>query len=219
MELVFNGHACVTLRSREATVVLDPYRPGAFEGRIAHAAVREHADVVVVSHYHVDHGFVTPALGGGAALPPVVDRSGDAAGRRFRMRFVPHDAEGGIRMGMTGMVAFELDGLRVAHLGDVGCPLAPADVEALAPVDVLLWPVGGRYTVGPADAPGILEALRPRLAVPVHFEHPRCRLGMAPVEALGPHLQRAPERPGASGWSSAEGLPDEPTVRILEPAR
>ena len=75
------------------------------------------ADIVTVSHYHADHSHVTPALG----APIVVDDTMEAHGVGFRARSTYHDREGGTRMGMTTMLAFELDGIRVAHLGDIGC--------------------------------------------------------------------------------------------------
>ncbi|MGB0588582.1 MAG: MBL fold metallo-hydrolase [Myxococcota bacterium] len=217
MKLTFNGHACVTLVASDGrTVVMDPYRSGAFGGRLSHAPLRIAADVVTVTHYHVDHSHVGPELADeDGVLPPIVDRSGSAAGFDFVVRMTYHDRVGGTHMGMTGMVAFEIDGLRVAHLGDIGCDLTPEDVAALGPIDILLWPVGGTYTLGPEDAQGVLTALKPRLAIPLHFEHPRCQLGMQPIEALLPHLD-AFERPGDSGFDTEEGLPTG--VLVLEPA-
>lgn len=216
MELAFNGHACLTLTSVDGRVVVtDPYRPGALGGRIAFGEVTERADIVTVSHWHVDHSHVTPALG----EPLVADVSGAVGGVDFTVVPTYHDRVGGARMGMTSMIAFELDGLRVAHLGDIGCDLTPADVAALGPVDVLIWPVGGTYTLGPEDAPDVLSALRPRLAIPVHFEHARCSLGMQPVDALFGQLPSPPRRPGGSSWSSADGLPPagKTEVLVLEP--
>ncbi|MEE2780380.1 MAG: MBL fold metallo-hydrolase, partial [Myxococcota bacterium] len=170
------------------------------------------------SHYHVDHSHVTADLGGPQGdLPPVVDRTSEVGGLSFVVRPTYHDRHGGTRMGMTGMVAFELDGIRVAHLGDIGCDLTPTDLEILGDVDLLLWPVGGTYTLGPEDAQSVLDVVRPRLAIPLHYENERCRLGMLPIEALPPALSRRPVRPGTSSWSSADGLPTDTQVRILEP--
>jgi L-ascorbate metabolism protein UlaG (beta-lactamase superfamily) len=214
MELTFNGHACLTLKGRGGKVVLtDPYRSGAMGGRISHADVTCDADVVTISHYHVDHSHVTAALG----TPSVVDRSGEAAGIHFEVIPTYHDRVLGTRMGMTSMVVFELDGLRIAHLGDIGCDLTASDVSRLGAVDVLIWPTGGVYTLGPEDAPKVLDILRPRVAIPVHFENERCRLGMAPVEALLPHVHHPIVREGGSRWSSADGLPAAGEIRILEP--
>jgi len=220
VKLTFNGHACVTIEAEDGRVIVtDPYLHGAFGGKLTHAPVKVVADAVWVSHGHIDHSHVTAELGpGDGALPPVVERTARAAGIDFHARSTYHDREGGTRMGMTQMVVFEIDGLRVAHLGDIGCDLTPADVAALSPVDLLLFPVGGTYTLGPTDATAVLEALSPRLAIPLHFEHERCALGMEPVEALIEHLRHPWSRPGASTWHSESGLPESTQVLILEPA-
>lgn len=220
MDITFNGHACVTLRSSDGLVVVtDPYRSGAFDGKLAHRPVIAPADVVTVSHYHVDHSHVTADLASSSGeLPMIVDRARRVGSQAFTVRTTYHDRERGARMGLTAMVAFEMDGLRVAHLGDIGCDLTPADVAALGRVDVLLWPVGGTYTLGPEDAQRVLDTLTPRLAIPLHFEHERCRLGMQPVDALAPALRSTPLRPGRSDWSSVDGLKDAGAVVILEPA-
>ena len=216
MELTFNGHACVTLRGRSGKVIItDPYLSGAFGGRLSHAPVTTPAQIVTISHYHIDHSHVSEALG----EPEIVDKSGQVAGIDFLVRPTYHDRCMGTHMGMTGMTAFELDGLRIAHLGDIGCELTAQDVAALGDVDILLWPVGGTYTLGPEDAPQVLNALKPRLAIPMHYEGPRCQLGMAPIEALVPVLNNSIKRPGRSSWSSTDGMPTEPTTLILEPAR
>ena len=78
MKLTFNGHACVTLESSDGrTVVMDPYRSGAFGGKLSHAPLCVAADVVTVTHYHVDHSHVGPELAGpDGVLPPIIDRTG-----------------------------------------------------------------------------------------------------------------------------------------------
>lgn len=220
MKLTFNGHACTTIETSDGRVIVtDPYLHGAFGGKITHAPLKIAADVVWVSHGHLDHSHVTPDLGpGDGSMPIIIDRSGTAAGIEFDVISTYHDREGGTRMGMTGMVLFEVDGLRVAHLGDIGCDLSSEDVARLSPVDVLLWPVGGTYTLGPKDAQRVLEQLEPRIAIPLHFEHARCTLGMEPVESLLEVIEVPWSRPGVHSWSSESGLPERTEVLVLEPA-
>lgn len=220
MRLTFNGHACTTIETSDGRVVVtDPYLSGAFGGKLTHAPLKISADAVWVSHGHLDHCHVTPDLGpGDGSMPAIIDRSGSAAGIDFEVSSTYHDREGGTRMGMTGMVRFEVDGIRVAHLGDIGCDLTPEDVARLRPVDVLLWPVGGTYTLGPQDAQGVLDQLAPRLAIPLHFEHERCALGMEPVESLLEAITVPWTRPGTHVWSSEDGLPEQTEVWVLEPA-
>ncbi len=118
MRLTFNGHACVTLEASDGrVVVMDPYRSGAFGGKLSHAPLEIAANVVTVTHYHVDHSHVGPELADAdGVLPPVIDKTGSAAGFDFLVRTTYHDRVGGTHMGLTGMVVFTIDGLRVAHL-------------------------------------------------------------------------------------------------------
>ena len=213
MELTFHGHACVSLKGQQGVVVMDPYKSGALGGAIGFKPVEVRADWVTISHYHVDHAHVTPALGD----PRIVDQAGEYGGIHFNCRSTYHDRFKGARMGLTTMTSFEFDGLRIAHLGDIGCDLTAADVQALGPVDVLIFPTGGTYTLGSEDAPSVIQALSPRLAIPVHYECEGCRLALEPVEALDAHVSGI-KRPGSSHWTSEQGLPTENTVMVLEPA-
>ena len=63
----------------------------------------------------------------------------------------------------------EAEGLRVAHLGDLGHALSEEQLAALGTVDVLLIPVGGYYTIDAATAAEQVRALRPKLTIPMHY--------------------------------------------------
>ena len=47
---------------------------------------------------------------------------------------------------------FEMDGLCICHTGDVGEPFNEDQLDLLGHIDVLLVPIGGSYTMGPANA-------------------------------------------------------------------
>ena len=213
MELTFHGHACVSLKGQQGVVVMDPYKSGALGGAIGFKPVEVRADWVTISHYHEDHSHVSSALG----EPIIVDQAGEFGGIEFNCRTTYHDRFKGAKMGLTTMTSFEFDGLRIAHLGDIGCDLSEADARALGPVDILIFPTGGTYTLGSADAPALLEAIAPRIALPVHYECPGCKLGLEPIDALHNHIPHL-ERPGTSHWSSDQGLPSTGQVLVLEPA-
>ena len=42
-------------------------------------------------------------------------------------------------------------------------------VRALRPIDVLLVPVGGVYTIGPREAWQVIELLDPQVVIPMHY--------------------------------------------------
>jgi len=85
-----------------------------------------------------------------------------------------HDEQAGTARGPNTIFAFALDGLRVCHFGDFGqSALRPEQAQALGAVDLLILPVGGGPTIGAQGAAEIVDRLRPRWVVPMHYRTPR----------------------------------------------
>ncbi|MCR5664055.1 MAG: MBL fold metallo-hydrolase [Oscillospiraceae bacterium] len=158
MKLTWLGHACFLLESREGSAVFDPYEPGSVPGLALPPLT---ADAVLCSHGHHDHSY---AVG--------VKLSGREPA--FSVTEIPcfHDGKKGLLRGKNLIRTVEAEGLRVAHLGDLGHALDAGQLAALGRVDVLLIPVGGHYTIGPAEADALCRALKPRLTVPMHYRGP-----------------------------------------------
>jgi L-ascorbate metabolism protein UlaG (beta-lactamase superfamily) len=209
MTLTFVGHACFLVRGRDGTrILLDPYEPGAFGGRISLVPFEEPVDVVVSTHGHRDHFFLSPAFGS----PAVLRSTGEAFGIRFDGLELPH---GGGTGTVTGF-RFEVDGTSVFHPGDLGRLLLPAEVEALGRVDVLLVPVGGRFTIGPDEAVRLVEQLAPAAAIPMHFLAPEVALDLKPLDDFLDCVPRF-EQPGGSDVTF-DSPPRSPTrILVLEP--
>ena len=68
-------------------------------------------------------------------------------GVRVRAVGVYHDGTSGSQRGKNAIFVFDVDGLRLADLGDLGHTLSPEQIKDIGPVDVILIPVGGFYTV------------------------------------------------------------------------
>ena len=82
-----------------------------------------------------------------------------------------HDGEGGALRGPNTIHILSADGVAVAHLGDLGHPLSPEQIAAIGPLDAVLIPVGGTYTVDAAGAKAVCEALNPKCVIPMHYRH------------------------------------------------
>ena len=70
---------------------------------------------------------------------------------------------------MNTVRIFDCDGIRIAHLGDLGCFPDETLEDALAGIDCMLIPVGGCYTIGTQTAYQIIRSLKPRVAIPMHY--------------------------------------------------
>jgi L-ascorbate metabolism protein UlaG (beta-lactamase superfamily) len=215
MTLKYLGHACFLFTdSSGLRVVVDPYEPGGFGGALGYGPITDAADVVLVTHEHADHNFVRGVPGD----PEVCRGSCTARGVEFRTVPVPHDEDGGRRRGEVNAFTFALDGLRLCHVGDLGNPLTAGQVEQIGPLDLLLLPVGGTYTLDAGQAWAVVQQLAPRVVVPMHYRTPKVTLPLAPLTAFLDG--RTPvTRVGASSWDiSPESLPAEQRVVVLEPA-
>ncbi len=144
------------------------------------------ADIALISHNHNDHvqvqvleNFTEKGDKGvrvirglqGTGLKAtwaVVNETIDD----ITIRNVPvyHDDSEGLIRGKNSIFIVEVDGWRVAHLGDLGHLLSPATVKRIGKVDVLMIPCGGIYTLNGAEAKKVMEQLKPKEYVfPMHY--------------------------------------------------
>jgi L-ascorbate metabolism protein UlaG (beta-lactamase superfamily) len=174
-KLTWYGQSCFLLETAAGTrVLMDPF--GKAAGYPLPANLR--ADVVTISHEHPDHNNVRMSTG----TPHVIhgltaDKKGWA---RIEERFrdvsirsvgVYHDDKRGAVRGLDTVFIFEVGGLRIAHLGDLGHTLDDDQLEAIGSVDVLLVPVGGATTIDAYQATRVIDQLHPRLmVVPMHYK-------------------------------------------------
>ena len=93
-----------------------------------------------------------------------------------------HDTENGAVRGDNTIFCFAPDGMRVCHLGDLGHPLPDATVAEIGPVDVLLIPVGGNFTIDAETAAGICDQIQPRVIIPMHYRTPKVDMAIAKVD-------------------------------------
>lgn len=64
----------------------------------------------------------------------------------------------------------EADGMKIVHLGDIGCRLEDEQIRLLAEPDVLMIPVGGFYTIDGKEAREIMDLLHPVVTIPMHYK-------------------------------------------------
>jgi len=188
--LRFLGHAAFALQAADTRLCVDPHRPGAVGGRLQLPAITGPFDAVAITHRHEDHAGWTPALG----TADIIDEDRDIGPLQLRFRPVFHDAEAGLRMGLSSMLSMANGGLRIVHCGDIGA-WDDDDLAWLAGTDLLLVPVGGTFTIGCVRAIELTAAVKPRWVMPMHGADPRVDLDLELaadfVSACGRPVHRA----------------------------
>ena len=93
-----------------------------------------------------------------------------------------HDPEGGRLRGENIIFKFSMDGIEVCHLGDIGEECSTELIESLLPVDVLLIPVGGTYTIDAEQAKEYVDRIMPDIVIPMHYREKGKRLDVDKVD-------------------------------------
>jgi L-ascorbate metabolism protein UlaG (beta-lactamase superfamily) len=185
-------------------------------GGINYSPIKETADVVVVSHDHSDHSNVSAVQG----KPEVVKDSGTktAKGIQFKGIASYHDAARGEQRGPNTIFCFNVDGLKLCHLGDLGHVLSPGQVNEIGAVDILFVPVGEPYTIGASVASRVCEQLKPKVVIPMHFKTPRCAYPIAGVEDFLRGKKNVRKVGGSEVEFEREKLPAATEIVLLQPA-
>lgn len=163
MDITHLGHSCFKIKTKTATVITDPYDPK----MVGKTYPKQEADFVTVSHQHADHNFLERISG----YRKVLDGPGEYEISEVSVLGIGsyHDAKEGAEKGNSTIYVFEAEGLRVAHLGDLGHKLTAKQIEEIGDLDILMVPVGGTYTIGPDQAAEVVRQLSPTLVIPMHY--------------------------------------------------
>ena len=213
MDIVYLGHSSFRIKGKNAVVVTDPFDPKMVG--LKYSGVE--GDIVTVSHNHNDHNQTSLVKN----VKKVVVGPGEyeIMGVSILGFASYHDGAKGEKRGPNTIYVFEMDDLRICHLGDLGHELSEDLVEALGDIDILFVPVGGEFTIGPEGAVKVVQAVEPTLTIPMHYQ----ALGLnqesfkvlAPVEAflkeVGLTVERLPKL-----TVKKEDLGEDQKVVVLE---
>ena len=159
------GHAEFLIETESGVrIVTDPYDAGC-----GYPLRKVTADVALISHHHHDHDAVENLKG----EPRVIDTAGEntpESGVRITALRGFHDDAGGSRRGETLLFLIETEGLRIVHLGDLGCALDAEQAKILKAPDILMIPVGGFFTIDAAQAKETAALLGARIILPMHYK-------------------------------------------------
>lgn len=218
MKIEWIGHACFCITAQKGVkIITDPYEAG-LGGLINYGPVNESADIVTVSHDHGDHNHV-PAVSG---HPVVVKGTGitEARGIEFKGTAAYHDQSNGAKSGANTIFSFEVDGIRLAHLGDLGHSLSSEQLSELQGTEILFAPTcGAPATLDLGEAVDLWERLRPRVVVPMHFKNAKCTFPKYDIDDLV-RLRSDVKKMGTSIISfSKDDLPAPVQIILLDPSR
>jgi L-ascorbate metabolism protein UlaG (beta-lactamase superfamily) len=168
MFITYLGHSCFKFQDKTGpegvTVITDP-----FNKNIGLKEPHFEADIVTVSHNHDDHNNVAALRG----QPFIIDSAGEYDIKDISIEGIDsyHDNSEGKERGKNIIYRFNIDDLLVVHLGDLGQKqLDTKQLEKLEGTDILLIPVGGKFTLDAKMAVEIIAQIEPRIVIPMHYK-------------------------------------------------
>lgn len=217
MKIKWYGHAAFLITSDQGTrIILDPYEPGAFGGQLSYGKINDQADIVITSHDHADHNYTKELPG----APQVVQGAVSKTIKGISMKGIPtyHDPSKGSERGANTVFNLKVDQMQVCHLGDLGHLLSDKELAEIGPVDILLLPVGGLFTIDSKEATRVAEQIKPRIIIPMHFKTEKCGFPIAPVDDFLKG-KKSPKRPKTSETTfNSSTIPQEMEIIVLEHA-
>ena len=166
MDITFLGHASFRIKSRNSVIVTDPFDPA----MVGLKYPKIPADIVTVSHSHSDHNNVSAI----SEVKRLIDGPGEyeVGGVSVIGYRTFHDDKNGAERGKNTIFVYEMDELRLCHLGDLGHELSNDLVEEIGNIDVLMIPVGGFYTMSVEIAAKVSQLIEASIVIPMHFGEP-----------------------------------------------
>jgi len=217
MKIKWYGHAAFLITSDQgAKIMIDPYEPGAFGGQLSYDKIKDQVDIVLTTHDHADHNYTKDLPG----TPQIVKGSGSKTAKGISMKGIStyHDPSQGSERGANTIFTLKIDNIQLCHLGDLGHLLSDKELAEIGPVDILLIPVGGFFTIDPKEATRVAEQIKPKILIPMHFKTAKCGFPIAPVEDFLKGKTNT-KRPKASEATFDKAtLPQQMEIVILEHA-
>ncbi|MBE0446949.1 MAG: MBL fold metallo-hydrolase [Actinobacteria bacterium] len=209
IKLSWLGHAMFLIEGSDGIKILtDPYSE-----KTGYSIPEVNADIVTVSHHHYDHDNVGRIDGS----PEVIESAGRFVIGSIIIEGIPsyHDEVKGKKRGENIIFKFILDQLVIAHMGDYGQSITEEQLAMLKDIDILLIPVGGTYTIDSEQAAEIVQRIKSKIVVPMHYKTKDC---VIKVDTVEPFLRKMPviKQKESSVRLSASEIPDETEVWVMD---
>lgn len=206
MEITHIGHACFRLRGKTATLVIDPYDPQMVGLKMPKLT----ADAVLCTHSHGDHHYLEAV----EEARVVIDGPGEYEVSQATILGIP--ASHGADRGSVTIYRIQMDGLVLVHLGDLGEKLKSEQLDELNEVDILMVPVGGRFTLDAGQAAEVVAQIEPKIVIPMHYKVEGLAIEIGTKDAFLKEMGKEEVRPQPKLVITKEKLPPEMEVVVLE---
>lgn len=157
MKITWLGHSSFLIKTKDVSIAFDPYYDNSVPGLSYPKNIE--ANYIFISHDHQDHSAR-------------INIKEIPTNYKLEYKFIkiPHDDVGGMKRGMNDVPIIKIDNLRIAHLGDIGDIKDIENNMDLHNIDIMFCPINGYFTIGAKEGKKIIDILRPKIFIPMHYE-------------------------------------------------
>ncbi len=186
MDIIWHGHSCFTIKGKDATIVTDP-----FEG-LGPKLPKLKADIVSLS----GEGEMAEVEG----TPKILNWPGEFEVSGVAIESLCPDKE------PLNIFIFAIDGIKICHLSYLSHELSDEMLDHIGEVDILMVPVGGGEVMDGKTAQKVVEAIEPRVFIPMLHAATETNLKIKGIEdflkAVGKTEKEAVEKYSVSSRSA-----------------
>ncbi len=165
------GNSCFLVTSKSGTrILIDPFSARwAKEDRYGLREPRIPADVVLVTHEDSDHNALDIVPGSFFVVRGEPEEQ-EIFGVKVRAMNTFHGVVNGTIVKDNTVFVFTVDGARFCHMGDFFAYKHRSQPGELKDIDVLMVPIGGRFSLDWGGAWEVIESMNPKIAIPMHYD-------------------------------------------------
>ena len=171
-------------------------------------------DLVLITHDHYDHSN-TDNMEGEVFL---VNTPGEYERKGIHVRGILsyHDNQEGVERGLNTIFVIKTEEMNVCHLGDLGQDkLNEKQLDEIGDVDILMIPVGGRYTIDGKTATEIISQIEPKVIIPMHYKINDLKIDLDGPEKFVKELGLTPEKVEDKYRIQKKNLPAEELKLVM----
>lgn len=189
MKITWFGQSCFKIENKKngdsITIATDP-----FNESVGLKAPKFNADILTISYNHTGHTD-TKAIEG---KPFTINTAGEYDVKGIMIQGIDsfHDKNEGADKSKNVIYRIEVDGISIAHLGNLKNPLNNEQLTQLEKIDILLIPVGGEYTLNAKQAAEVVAQIEPRIVIPMHYKIENLNLDIENVDSFVKNIGTTP---------------------------
>lgn len=197
MTITWFGHSCFRIEAKEGlstgsgqvSILIDP-----FSRDIGLKPPRIKDDLVLITHNHYDHNNIE---GADLQTTMVIDGPGEYERKGIYVKgiFSYHDKTRGQERGLNTIYVIKAEDITVCHMGDFGQDkFEEHQLDDIGDIDILMLPVGGKYTIDYKEAVDMVSQIEPKVIIPMHYKIKDLNLDIDGPDKFVKELGLTPEK-------------------------